>query len=1193
MSASLSAIFSMQDKMSAKLAGISKEGKAVSGLMNDIGLAVDRAFKTKSVDEFEKKTEKSIGSVEKAINSSSKTMEKSMDDSFGGMQNSVKKLDKDLDKLGRDTLPDAGREIDDLGDESNDTGKAVERLDNKTSGLGGTLRTLAGIVGTVFAVNKVKDFAEDTLDSFVTFESSMQEVFTMLPGITADGMEEMQQQVKDFGKPMGTLTTETVPALYSALSAGVPQDNVFSFLETANKAAIGGISTIETAVDGLSSVTNAYGSDVIDAGRASDLMFTTVRLGKTTFEELAGSLFNVVPTAVGANVAFEDISAALAAMTAQGIPTSVATTQLRQAIVELSKSGTATDETFRELAGKGFKDFIKEGGNMQDAFQILEKHAGESNLGINDLFGSVEAGNAVLALTGVGTEKFTQAMDEMKNAAGATDAAYGTMTDSVAHKMDVLAATWEDVKISAGENLGEAIAPLADDLSENIELIKEPINDMFVSIGTGITKLGSLLPKALKALSNGINTIGKVAGPIFTWIEKNPALIGTAIAGIGSAILTYKLVSTLPLLAKGIKAVGTALMANPWALVATAVVGAIVTIATTIKNKEKELKKANLDEHFGSISLSLEDLEDVAAHIIKSDVLGKLGTSLDSLEAAERLSESMEEAVKEINKLNWKVGIGMELTEDEKQSYMSSIENFIKDAENSLVEQQYAMSINMQIFTDDGSEGDAIEAAMNGFFARNQEKVALLGSELQEVVNKSFEDGLLDVDEAKVIADYMQQISELTDAISKAEFEASLTRISIDYSGVALTDETFMDLQNELDAQVKERITGIQNAFDSTLAYYEMAYNSGDMNEDLYRTAKEQATSNYLSLIGEAELDSLNYQLETILKAYDKELGSAIPEYKKQIEDRLSYWFGDVFEYEWQEESGIMLYNLYAENGNELFEASQLDKTTRKAVEELFKNMEPLIQDMDTLKNKYKEYGIAIPEALSKGLTDTAVLGGLVRDTDSVAQLISESIASSDAYSKMIEDARALGANIPAELIKAIEDNTPAKTSISLKIKYDLMHETDRLGLFDKYMLPAIDPEWRIPMNMPGHADGGIFDTPHLAWFAEEGPEAAIPLDGSDRAIDLWETSGRLMGLYDEPLEVPDRSYNKSEGYGNYDSSKTVNINLNGNGIIQIDGNMSKKDAATAIYDKLELREAIIEIMEDEIFEGGDGYYEF
>lgn len=162
---------------------------------------------------------------------------------------------------------------------------------------------------------------------------------------------------------------------------------------------------LKQQLNGLTSVTNAYGLENLSVARASDLMFQTVKLGKTTFGELSSSLYNVIPTAVGAGVSFDDVSAALAAMTAQGMPTASATVKLRQAIMELSNSGTDVDKTFKSVAGKSFKQFISEGGNLQGALQLLEQHAKKSGLGIADMFSSVQAGSAALALTGQGTRK--------------------------------------------------------------------------------------------------------------------------------------------------------------------------------------------------------------------------------------------------------------------------------------------------------------------------------------------------------------------------------------------------------------------------------------------------------------------------------------------------------------------------------------------------------------------------------------------------------------------------------------------------------------------------------------------------------------------------------------------------------------------------------------------------------------------
>ena len=285
---------------------------------------------------------------------------------------------------------------------------AQDRMSGVLNGMAGsgnnlesTFKRLAASAAAFFSVKKVVDFGKECVVAAGQFESGMAEVFTLMPELSNTAMSQMKTDVKDFVKETGTSINDSTSALYQAISAGVPKENVFSFLETANKAAVGGITDLTTAVNSISSVSNAYGSDVLSASKASDNMFTTVKLGMTTFGELASSLYNVTPIASAAGVSFDDVSAALAVMTAAGTPTASATTQLRQAISELSKSGTEVDKTFRSVAGKGFKDFISEGHNLQDALQLLENKAKSSGLGLNDLFGSVEAGSAALLLTGV------------------------------------------------------------------------------------------------------------------------------------------------------------------------------------------------------------------------------------------------------------------------------------------------------------------------------------------------------------------------------------------------------------------------------------------------------------------------------------------------------------------------------------------------------------------------------------------------------------------------------------------------------------------------------------------------------------------------------------------------------------------------------------------------------------------------
>ncbi len=100
---------------------------------------------------------------------------------------------------------------------------------------------MAVVGGAAVAGAAIAGLAIKGVTSFIAFEDQMNEVFTLLPGISETAMDQMSRQVLDVSEDMGRLPEEVIPALYQALSAGVPPDNVFDFLETAHQAALGGV----------------------------------------------------------------------------------------------------------------------------------------------------------------------------------------------------------------------------------------------------------------------------------------------------------------------------------------------------------------------------------------------------------------------------------------------------------------------------------------------------------------------------------------------------------------------------------------------------------------------------------------------------------------------------------------------------------------------------------------------------------------------------------------------------------------------------------------------------------------------------------------------------------------------------------------------------------------------------------------
>ena len=339
---------------------------------------------------------------------------------------------------------------------------------------------VAGVaVGGIAAVGAVM---VDSTAKAVKFQEGMANVMTLLPGAGQEIEDELTSVIRDLQTELGITSEKSLPAMYQAISAGVPQNNVGEFLETAAKAAVGGSIDLELAVDGLTSVVNAYGSDVIDATTASDVLFTTVRLGKTDMQELSSSLSQVTPLAAAAGVGIDQVGAAIATLTAGGTQTSVATTQLRQMFSELGKDTTVVAQAFKTVSGQSFPEFIKSGKTVEDALSLLNDYADEAGTTINNLFGSVEAGSAALVLTGSGADMFSSSLEQMAESAGATEDAFQTMDNTVSRRMEKIG-----VKIdSFMERIGEKILPVVEEtILPAIESVMDFLDLLFGKIDDG------------------------------------------------------------------------------------------------------------------------------------------------------------------------------------------------------------------------------------------------------------------------------------------------------------------------------------------------------------------------------------------------------------------------------------------------------------------------------------------------------------------------------------------------------------------------------------------------------------------------------------------------------------------------------------------------------------------------------------
>ncbi len=301
-------------------------------------------------------------------------------------------------------------------------------------------RAVAGLTAT---------FAGAVVEA-VRYNQQMSRAWTMMGG----GVKQfaaMRSEVKKLSQEFGIAKSELADGLYNALSAGVPENNVIGFLSDAAKVAVADGSDISVAVDGITTVLNAFKIPVEKTKAVLDTMFVTVKKGKLTFAELAQNMATAGPLAASMGIGFEEILAAVATLTKQGTPTAQAFTQIRAAMIGTNK-----------VLGDGWRKTR----TFQEAMLELGRISGGSQNGLKNMIGRIEGVNAVLGLTGINASMAAADIAEFSNSGGSLQGAF-EKRDIFRHWNKSLE-SFRSLIDSVGEQLDKKLAPVVTRIAKKI-----------------------------------------------------------------------------------------------------------------------------------------------------------------------------------------------------------------------------------------------------------------------------------------------------------------------------------------------------------------------------------------------------------------------------------------------------------------------------------------------------------------------------------------------------------------------------------------------------------------------------------------------------------------------------------------------------------------------------------------------------
>lgn len=410
--------------------------------------------------------------------------------------------------------------------------------------------------------------AKSSYDFEQEFRKNMLEVATISTQVS-DDMTGFMNQVMDITREIPIKAPEAARALYEIVSAGHDGADGMKILEVSARSAIGGLTDTATAADAITTILNAYNLSADKASSVSDQLFTTVRLGKTTFGELGSSIAQVAPIAAAYGIGIDEVLAAVASLTKQGTPTAEAMTKIRAAI-----QGTAN-----ELGDAAFH-----GRTFQEALQLINEKAGGSASKMKEMLGTDEGLAAALALTGKNARSAASDLKELRDSLGATEAAFGKMKDEAGNQLILLA-----------NNIQAYLRPLGENILKEVSDIAKAFNDAFENndIEGTISNLESLVKNAVGAFLSYKTAILLVQVAQNSY-AKTSAL--SRLATIQHTTATTLLTGALRKQAVAMLAAGKAALTNPyvWAVAGVTALGfAIFKLATQATASEKALAEHN------------------------------------------------------------------------------------------------------------------------------------------------------------------------------------------------------------------------------------------------------------------------------------------------------------------------------------------------------------------------------------------------------------------------------------------------------------------------------------------------------------------------------------------------------------------------------------------------------------------------
>lgn len=948
----------------------------------------------------------------------------------------------------------------------------------------------ASLIGASFGV-------AESVNSFQDFEAMMSQV-KAISGATGQAFDDLTAKAQEMGATTKFTATESAEAFnYMAMAGWKPQQMIDGISGIMSLAAASG-EDLGTTSDIVTDAITAFGLTAGDAGHFADVLAQASANANTDVSMLGESFKYVAPVAGAMQYSIEDTSLALGLMASANVKGSMSGTALKTSIANMVKPTNDMAEAMDKYGisitdGEGNLKSLKGViDNVRGSLGGLSRD--EQTAVASTIFGK-EAMAGMLAIVNASEEDYNKLSNAIYNANDAAEGMADTMLDNLKGSFTLMQSAIEGTENAFGKRLSPylrgiagGITDMMPEITDGINAVMDVVDDKIAGVKRKITDMtgsdewknadlfgkidiawDSIIAKPFgnwasgdgaQLISSGLGTLFSSAAAILPGGEK-AGLTSWLSAGIlakGAATVAQKgksIVETLSPIGDAIgnitEAAGNAndvmdFVGNLSSMIpvgakvglaAAGITAAIIGIKLAIDKYNQTQLENSLEEHFGKIKLSADEVKDAAAGILNQKYLTNVELALNEVQNADNLRAEAQKALESNDVLEFKSRVGITLTADEQQEYTDNINTFVESKISELESRTFAAHIHVQTYLAGTEDGQTLAQNIKEWARADNLELSDLSSQLSQKVSEALKDGIIDVNEEEAISALQEKMNSITARWKEAEAQAQWDWINQKYGHLSAADlesGSFTDLMDEMRSQ---RETAMESIKADTTQWYselEAMKDYGRITPEQYESYKEQTGWYVRGQEGSELSKSLELGSNTLNDTYGEKITGNIQTLTETAQNALK-------SAETSLQSGS--YGTIASTFDNMFTSMDNGKgflgigadADQRALNELYQSMAPDVSQMGSLIDQYREAGQAVPKSLMEGYKEAIEVGAAAGDVDAAWQNYANQILESgseemksvltDPNNPMYESVRE---QLPEELKTAIDRATAETT---------------------------------------------------------------------------------------------------------------------------------------------------------------------